>query len=129
METQKPRKGKRRLFRRSQPGTAPGTVVADPSAHPTEIHVVAYNPDDLLEQKLESVDKIPEYLKKWPVTWINVNGLKDTEIISRLGEIFDLHKLALEDVVNVHQRAKVESYGENLFIVSRMLRIGASWPG
>jgi len=124
MEDGRPRKKKRRLFRKIQPGTAPGTVVADPSAHPSEIRVVAYNPDDMVEDKLDSVDDIPGYLEKWPVTWINVDGLKDAEVINQIGEMLGLHKLALEDVINVHQRAKVESYGENLFIVSRMLRIG-----
>jgi magnesium transporter len=98
--------------------------VADPTAHPTEIRVVAYDPDEVVEEKLDSVDPIPGYLEKWPVTWINVDGLKDTEVINRLGELFGLHKLALEDVVNVHQRAKVEPYEEKLFIVSRMIRAG-----
>ena len=54
METGKPRKRKRRLFRKIQPGTAPGTVVADPNAHPSEIRVVVYNPDEVVEDKLDS---------------------------------------------------------------------------
>jgi magnesium transporter len=53
------------------------------------------------------------------VVWVNVDGPGDAEILTRLGEIFSLHRLALEDVVNLGQRAKVEGYDEDLFIVAR----------
>jgi magnesium transporter len=59
-------------------------------------------------------------LAKQSVTWINVDGLNDTRIIKQIGDLLDLHPLALEDVVNVHQRAKFEDYGQTLFFVIRM---------
>ncbi|MFH2002078.1 MAG: magnesium/cobalt transporter CorA [Planctomycetota bacterium] len=120
----KPRKKRRNLFRKLKPGTSPGTLVADPNAHPCETQVLAYNPDEVFEAQLDSLDSIPKLLEKWRVTWINVNGLKDVELVRRLGDLFSLHKLALEDVVNVHQRAKVEAYSDHLFVISRMLRTG-----
>jgi len=49
-----------------------------------------------------------------------VDGLGDAEVIRALGEVFGLHRLALEDVTSPHQRAKVEQYGEDIFIVARM---------
>jgi magnesium transporter len=52
--------------------------------------------------------------------WVNVDGLGDAEVIRQLGRIFDLHHLALEDVVNVHQRAKVEQYNNHFYVVARM---------
>ena len=55
------------------------------------------------------------------VIWVNVEGLGDAETIERLGAFFGLHPLALEDVVNAHQQAKVEDYGDHLFIVARMV--------
>jgi magnesium transporter len=51
-----------------------------------------------------------------------VIGLGHAEIIRRLGELFQLHSLALEDVVNVHQRPKIDPYGQQLYMVSRILR-------
>ena len=42
-----------------------------------------------------------------------------------VGEAFGLHRLALEDVLNVHQRPKIESYADHLFVVARM----AEWCG
>ncbi|MGB8332578.1 MAG: magnesium/cobalt transporter CorA [Polyangiales bacterium] len=54
------------------------------------------------------------------VSWINIDGIGDSETFSQLGEIFGLHALALEDVVNLHQRPKFEAYGDTDFIVLRM---------
>ncbi|QDT12720.1 Magnesium transport protein CorA [Planctomycetes bacterium K23_9] len=61
------------------------------------------------------------FLDEQSVTWINVHGLGDAETFHQLIELFGLHRLALEDVVNTHQRPKVEMYSEHLFIVLRMV--------
>ncbi|MGL4464239.1 MAG: magnesium/cobalt transporter CorA, partial [Planctomycetia bacterium] len=63
------------------------------------------------------------------VLWLNVEGLGDVETIMALGTMFNLHPLALEDVLNVQQRPKVDDYGDQLFIVLRMaLKIAAAEP-
>jgi len=54
------------------------------------------------------------------VLWVDVVGLGDLDLIRMLGERFGLHDLALEDVVNVHQRTKIEEYAEQIYIVVRM---------
>jgi magnesium transporter len=51
--------------------------------------------------------------------WLNVEGLADIGLIERLARVFDLHALAVEDVVNTHQRPKVDEYPKHLFIVAR----------
>ncbi len=60
---------------------------------------------------------------KQPVTWVNVEGLGDAATIKTIGELFHLHPLALEDVVNTHQRPKAEQYDGFLFIVARMAEL------
>ena len=57
---------------------------------------------------------------KYPVTWVSVDGIGDPNVIAELGKMFGLHPLALEDVTNIHERPKVEQYGENLFVATRM---------
>ena len=106
--------------RRGKPGTAPGTIQPDPNAEATRIRVMAYSASGLHEAELQSVDQIKPLLQHWPVIWIDVSGLGTASMISELGQLFQLHPLALEDVVNVHQRAKVEKYQDHLFIVARM---------
>jgi len=83
--------------------------------------MMSYGPDRFEERTLDSLDPIKESLQKWPVTWINVEGLGDAETVAKLGEIFGFHRLALEDVINVHQRAKVDEFGDHLYVVVRMV--------
>ena len=110
-----------RLFQRIEPGRAPGAVVVDPQAAAPVIDVLAYSPDDLVEKRIARIAEVQDYHDRWPVVWINVTGLGDAEVIKEIGAQFDLHRLALEDVVNTGQRAKVEEYENLLFVVARML--------
>jgi magnesium transporter len=110
--------------RRTQPGALPGTVVADPRAPAPTIRVLSYGPEDFSEEQPTQVASLAAARGQRPVTWIDVQGLGDADLIEELGRQFGLHPLALEDVVNTHQRPKVEDYGDHLFIVARMLVSG-----
>ena len=106
--------------RRTPPGSAPGTLLADPEAAGTSIHVIGYGRDGLDEHNLVGIEAVAAMRGRWPVLWVDVVGLGDIAVVRRLGEMFGLHPLQLEDIVNVHQRAKTELYENNLFVVSRM---------
>lgn len=99
-------------------GNAPGSLSIDPAWPKPTLRVMAYRSDDFIEAETQP-DEIARYRESWPVVWINVDGLGDETVLRRLGEVFKLHRLALEDVVNLGQRAKVEAYEEDLFIVIR----------
>ncbi len=111
-----------KVRRRTPPGTVPGTIHVDPSAPRPTIEVLAYDKERIVEERIENLDRLETLLGQWPVLWVNVVGLGDAATIARLGKIFGLHPLALEDVVNVHQRAKLEEYRDHLFLVAR--RVG-----
>lgn len=117
-------KGDRRFFRQTKPGAEPGMVKPHPSSPKPVLHVIAFGADKVVERELDSPSQVAEFLGKWPVTWLNVDGLGDEAVVRQLGELFGLHRLALEDVINVHQRAKVEQYGDHLFAVLRMVDVG-----
>jgi magnesium transporter len=80
-----------------------------------------YNSATLLEESVERVEDLLSYRDETATLWVHVVGLGDAEVIQELGDVFGLHRLALEDVVHVHQRAKVEEYEDHLFIVVRMV--------
>lgn len=109
--------------RLSPPGAVPGTILTSPTECKPTIHVMAFSNGDLIDEDVDSLEGLKELSDKYAVTWINVEGLGDAEAISQLGELFGLHRLALEDVVNVHQRPKVEEYDDHLFIVARMVDV------
>ena len=109
--------------RRTPPGAPPGTLITDPEASVTVIRAIAYGPDGYVEHEIENLSALHPLLETWPVTWVNIDGLADIEIIQEFGEIFGLHRLALEDIVNLHQRSKVDDYGSYLFVITRMVSL------
>jgi len=121
VKLKRPAKVGPRFRRRTLPGATPGTVAVDPRAARPVLHVISYGPDDYEERDLDDLSALVPLVGQRPVTWVDVQGLGDAETITRLGEIFGLHPLALEDVVNTHQRAKVEDYGAYLFLVARIV--------
>jgi magnesium transporter len=106
------------------PGTPPGTVIISPVAHKPVMHVMAYNEKEFTESPITDIEEIRRYLSHWAVTWVNVDGLGDAQTIQRLGDMFGLHRLALEDVVEIQHRPKVDTYGDHLFFVTRMIEEG-----
>jgi magnesium transporter len=90
---------------------------------PASINLLAYGPEGFVEKQCGSPSDIPPFLKAWPVTWVDVAGVGDEKIVQEIGAIFGLHKLALEDVVHVHQRPKLEPYGDHLYLVLRMVEL------
>lgn len=115
----------RKFARRSPPGAVPGTIISDPSAPKCRITLIAYGPgeSDAGSLRTERVCATPEEAAgergRHPLVWVNVDGLGDGDSITRLGDLFGLHRLAMEDVVHTHQRAKVETYDGYVFMVLR----------
>ena len=107
-------------FRRRSPvGAAPGTLISHPDAAPPTVRLMGYGADGLEEMEPDSIAEIAELRGRWSVLWVDVVGVGHAESIAEIGDIFGLHRLALEDVINVHQRPKVEEYPDHLFAVSR----------
>jgi magnesium transporter len=118
------RKRKRAALRRRRPqthGLAPGTITAVPGGSPAVIRVISYDADRVEERSIDRISDLSSIREgQTGVNWINIDGIGDPDTLSQLGQIFGLHVLALEDVVNLHQRPKFEDYGETAFIVLRM---------
>lgn len=113
------RRRHRDFAHRTQPGAPPGILVPLADAQPTVMTLMAYGPDGCDERPIRNVAEAAASLAKYPVTWLNVDGLADITVVQEAGRLFNLHRLALEDVVHQHQRAKCEQYGDVHFIVVR----------
>jgi magnesium transporter len=101
-------------------GAEPGTLVVDPEAPQPEVRVMAYGPDELVDVDLLDPADARGFLDRYPVTWVNVDGLGDARTIQVLGEIFGLHPLAQEDIFNIRHRPKLEEYPDQIFVMTRM---------
>lgn len=115
---------RRRRKRWHAPGTMPGTLVAHAEAGrgPVSISLFRYAPDRCEERPVAPAEIASLSAPHDGVLWVNVNGLSDPSVVRALGERFGFHPLALEDVLNVPQRPKVERYGDTLHIVLQEIR-------
>lgn len=110
------------MFRKRHPpaGAKPGTlVIAKESAVP-RIHLMAYTPDDLREEEVHDLAHLPSFIQQDKVCWIDVQGLGDEGVLHELARIFEIHPLAMEDIVNVPQRPKLEVFDNHTLIITRM---------
>jgi len=103
------------------PGTAPGTLVSRPgSALPVSMTLIDYTSTSVEEHQLDSPEQCRPFLERDSRTWIQVNGEVKPELLRNLGSIFNLHDLALEDVINAGQRPKVELYDDQVFVIANL---------
>ena len=114
---------RRRRVARVRPGTPPGTLLAEDVATPSRISVLAWTRADATLEEVPDVDAALARSAPGAITWINIDGLGDVGALAKLGEHFGLHPLALEDVLNVPQRPKVERYDKHMFVVMRTIRL------
>jgi magnesium transporter len=105
-------------------GLPPGSLVhiGETPSEAVSIDLIAYDQESWQEKKFLTVADCLPHLDHTGVTWLNVEGVHDVDIIRHLGEQYQLHPLVLEDIVNTVQRPKIEDYDNYLFIVLRMLK-------
>jgi len=114
----------RLVKRRSQKaGLPPGTIVhiGEKKVEKVRIRILDYDEARLEEKEAETIEESFPFKDKPTVTWINIDGLHQLDIIEKLGAHFGLHPLLLEDISNTEQRPKMEDYGDYIFIVLKML--------
>jgi len=101
------------------PGTSPGTLVRHEQARRTPLRILLtdFTGSELSEKRLDSPAECRDYLSRDTVTWVHVQGDAEPDLLHQLGQVFNLHNLALEDVINTGQRPKVDDFGEQLFVV------------
>lgn len=106
-----------------KPGAAPGMImhIGEKKMDKIRIRLIRYDQQVLEEQEFSGIDACLEHCRhKSGVKWINVDGLHDVDTLKKIGKEFDIHVLALEDVVNTGQRPKVEMYEQHLMIAMKM---------
>jgi magnesium transporter len=108
--------------RYSRPGSPPATLISPPDAGKTVVlRVMEYDPSGCTEHTVASIAELPPPSDEGKVRWIEMNGLGDVDALRALGAKYNLHSLALEDVLNVGQRPKLEPYAGHLFIIAQMI--------
>lgn len=86
-----------------------------------KVTIIDYNEAQSQEKEAVTIEECLAFRDTATVTWINVDGLSQIEILEKLGNCFGLHPLVLEDISNTDQRPKIEDYESYIYIVLKML--------
>src|SRR5512136_2449745 len=117
----------------ASPGIEHDDIVKLPDGPtPVLVTTIDYGPSHAQRERIEDLDDfLACHRPEWSVVrWINVDGLSNMSVIHALATKYELHPLAVEDLLHLRQRPKVERYGGDdselrarLFIVVRMLEL------
>jgi len=106
-------------------GLPPGALVhiGEKKTEKVRISVLDYDTSNIEEKEVKKVEDCFPFKDKSTVTWINIDGLHEIDVIEKLGKYFEIHPLVLEDVLNTDQRPKIEDLESYIFFALKMLFI------
>jgi len=121
---------KRFFHRPGSVGQAPGTLVTTEKEgrQPLKLTLFEYGSETHVERQVQTVSECIPFDPRSPVTWLNVDGSYQAEILEEIGSHLDIHPLALEDILDTSQRPKMEDYDHYLFIELNMLSWDENQP-
>jgi magnesium transporter len=113
------------LFRKTSKkvGLSPGTLVhiGEKKVEKVRITVIDYDAEQFQEKETKTIEECFPFKDTPTVTWINIDGLHEVEIIEKIGKHFAIHPLIQEDILHTGQRPKMEDMESYIFVVARML--------
>lgn len=104
-------------------GLEPGSVifVGEKKIDKPRIRVIDYDKDTLQEQEISSIEDCFSFRDTSTISWINIDGLHDEQLLEKIGEHYGLHPLNIEDIANTGQRPKLEITDNYVLIILKML--------
>lgn len=113
------------VFNQRKAGSAPGTLehIGIKKTDKVTIEIYDYSTDFLKKVPINTVEECIPFVDTPNPTWVKVRGLHDIEKLKKLWDEFEFHPLIQEDILNTHQRPKIENYGKQIFIVLKMMYI------
>jgi len=104
-------------------GAPPGTITytGESRGERIKITLIEYNEQEFFEQEFYDLSECLAHIKPDLVKWINVDGLHKTEVIEKIGKLYNIHPLTLEDIVHVDQRPKFEDYENYVVAIMKMI--------
>ncbi len=87
-------------------GKSPGalTFIGKQKVDKSRIRVFKFNKDSTLEKEFKSIEEAIKKIESGFVTWINIDGLHNTENVGVMGNLLKISPLVLEDVLNTDHR-------------------------
>src|SRR5659263_322118 len=110
--------------RSGKSGLPPGTLlhIGDKKMERTRITLIDYDESQFLEKEVKLVEESFPFKDKPSVTWINIDGIHEIDIIEKIGKYFGVHPLILEDILNTEKRPKMEDFETYIYVTLKMLK-------
>jgi magnesium transporter len=107
-------------------GLPPGSLVhiGEKRAEKVRITLIRYDPDGYEEKVVKTIEECFPIRDRNGVTWVNIDGLHQVDIIEKAGVHLGLHPLTMEDILNTGERPKMDETDEYLFVILKMLYHG-----
>ena len=91
----------------------------------TRLRLMDYNPEELRESELNSVDEIINSLNENNTSWINIDGLHDTNVMKEISAHFSIENYIIAEVLETHKRPKIHDYDDYIMLSTKMLQFNA----
>jgi len=117
-------KAKKQKKQNHKIGLPPASLIftGDKKLEEVFINLITYDENDFYEETIK-LNQLEDHLKlQKKVTWIDVIGLHDVELLEKIGLAFGIHKLTLEDILSVEQRPKMEVFEDYIFATLKMIQ-------
>jgi len=110
--------------RSAKSGLPPGTLIhiGDKKMETTRITLIDYDESHFIEKEVKLVEESFPFKDKPTVTWINIEGIHEIEIIDKIGQYFGVHPLILEDILNTEKRPKMEDFETYIYVTLKILK-------
>lgn len=103
-------------------GAPPGTLIyTGEKTGRIKISLIEFNETEFYEKEFYDLSDCLSHLRGGMVKWINVEGVHNTALIEKIGQLYGIHPLTLEDIVNLDQRPKFEEYENYVLTVLKMI--------
>jgi magnesium transporter len=106
-------------------GLSPGSLVhiGEKKTEAVRIHAIDYDEQHFEEKVVTDYEECRPFRDSPEVTWIDVIGLHDPQVIENIGSLFGLHPLIQEDILNTEQRPKAEIFDDYIYVVLKTLMV------
>ena len=87
----------------------------------TLIRLTNFTTENLIEFEPEKLEDCLPYITEDTISWVSIYGLHDEDMIRKLGDLFEIHGLLLEDMLNTDQRPKMVETDKLQIIILKIL--------
>jgi magnesium transporter len=96
--------------------TVDSVYVGDRTALDMYLSIISYDAESANMEHVSTIDELSRYHDDSKISWINISGLKDIAAIKKLGQMYHIHPLSIEDILHTEQQPKVEFFDGYLFL-------------